>query len=62
MMILKILPEYPKDYNPVHFDARFAGALKFSTPICHGLLIVVITIAYIFGEAPLKNVLNSFVL
>ena len=26
------------DYNPVHFDARFAKAKKFSAPICHGLL------------------------
>lgn len=27
-----------RDYNPVHFDARFAGAKNFSAPICHGLL------------------------
>jgi len=26
-----------RDYNPVHFDARFAKALKFQEPICHGL-------------------------
>lgn len=26
------------DYNPVHFDARFAKAKNFSAPICHGLL------------------------
>ncbi|MBF0389258.1 MAG: MaoC family dehydratase [Desulfamplus sp.] len=26
------------DYNPVHFDACFAKAKKFSAPICHGLL------------------------
>ena len=27
-----------RDYNPVHFDARFAKARKFPQPICHGLL------------------------
>ncbi len=27
-----------RDYNPVHFDDRFAKARKFSAPICHGLL------------------------
>jgi acyl dehydratase len=27
-----------RDYNPVHFDARFAEAKNFSGPICHGLL------------------------
>jgi len=27
-----------RDYNPVHFDARFARAKGFSTTICHGLL------------------------
>lgn len=27
-----------RDYNPVHFDARFAKAKNFSEPICHGLL------------------------
>ncbi len=27
-----------RDYNPVHFDARFARARHFSAPICHGLL------------------------
>ena len=26
------------DYNPVHFDARFARARNFPTTICHGLL------------------------
>ena len=26
------------DYNPVHFDTRFARARNFSAPICHGLL------------------------
>lgn len=27
-----------KDYNPVHFDYRFAKARSFPAPICHGLL------------------------
>lgn len=27
-----------RDYNPIHFDARFAGTRNFSKPICHGLL------------------------
>jgi len=27
-----------RDYNPVHFDARFAKARNFSAPICHGLI------------------------
>jgi acyl dehydratase len=28
-----------RDYNPVHFDDRFAKAKNFSAPICHGLLV-----------------------
>ena len=28
-----------RDYNPVHFDVRFAKAKNFSAPICHGLLV-----------------------
>ena len=27
-----------RDYNPVHFDDRFAEARGFQAPICHGLL------------------------
>ncbi len=27
-----------RDYNPIHFDGRFAKAREFSAPICHGLL------------------------
>jgi acyl dehydratase len=27
-----------RDYNPVHFDARFDRARRFPAPICHGLL------------------------
>ncbi len=26
-----------RDYNPVHFDARFSEAKSFRAPICHGL-------------------------
>ena len=28
-----------RDYNPVHFDDRFADAMKFNGKICHGLLV-----------------------
>ena len=28
-----------RDYNPVHFDERFANVKKFKGRICHGLLI-----------------------
>ena len=28
-----------RDYNPVHFDLRFAKAKNFHDPICHGLLV-----------------------
>ncbi len=28
-----------RDYNPVHFDDRFAKIKNFERPICHGLLI-----------------------
>jgi 3-hydroxybutyryl-CoA dehydratase len=28
-----------RDYNPVHFDDRFASAKNFSGRICHGLLV-----------------------
>jgi 3-hydroxybutyryl-CoA dehydratase len=27
-----------RDYNPVHFDDRFAKVRNFAAPICHGLL------------------------
>jgi len=30
--------EVTRDYNPVHFDNRFAGAKNFTGRICHGLL------------------------
>jgi acyl dehydratase len=28
-----------RDYNPVHFDKRFANSKAFPNPICHGLLV-----------------------
>lgn len=28
-----------RDYNPVHYDARFAAAKNFRNRICHGLLV-----------------------
>jgi len=28
-----------RDYNPVHFDKRFAAQKKFNGRICHGLLV-----------------------
>ena len=31
--------EISRDYNPVHFDDRFANAEKFRGRICHGLLV-----------------------
>ena len=33
-----LFAQISRDYNPVHFDARFAKARNFSAPICHGLL------------------------
>jgi 3-hydroxybutyryl-CoA dehydratase len=33
-----LFAQISRDYNPIHFDARFAKARKFSAPICHGLL------------------------
>jgi len=29
--------EITRDYNPVHFDDRFAAVKKFDGRICHGL-------------------------
>src|SRR5215470_11211969 len=31
--------ELSRDYNPVHFDQRFAGVKGFREPVCHGLLV-----------------------
>jgi 3-hydroxybutyryl-CoA dehydratase len=28
-----------RDYNPIHFDVRFAKARNLISPICHGLLV-----------------------
>lgn len=33
-----LFAQISKDYNPVHFDARFAKARNFPRVICHGLL------------------------
>ncbi|HSV98496.1 MAG TPA: MaoC family dehydratase [Spirochaetota bacterium] len=35
----EIFGDITRDYNPVHYDARFAGAKGFAGPICHGLLV-----------------------
>ena len=31
--------EISRDYNPVHFDGRFAKAKNFAGPVCQGLLV-----------------------
>jgi acyl dehydratase len=31
--------EISKDYNPVHFDERFAKVKNFTGPVCQGLLV-----------------------
>jgi acyl dehydratase len=31
--------EISRDYNPVHFDQRFASIKNFHSRICHGLLV-----------------------
>jgi 3-hydroxybutyryl-CoA dehydratase len=36
---MKAFADITRDYNPVHFDSRFAGAKKFKRRICHGLLV-----------------------
>ena len=35
---MNIFADITRDYNPVHFDERFAAAKKFNGKICHGLL------------------------
>lgn len=35
---MKIFADITRDYNPVHFDERFAAAKNFNEKICHGLL------------------------
>ena len=34
-----VFADVSKDYNPVHFDQRFARAKNFHSRICHGLLV-----------------------
>jgi len=34
-----IFADISRDYNPVHFDDRFANAKGFPGRICHGLLV-----------------------
>ncbi len=34
-----LFAEISRDYNPVHFDARFARVKEFDGCICHGLLV-----------------------
>jgi len=36
---MKRFADISKDYNPVHFDDRFAKVKNFNGRICHGLLI-----------------------
>ena len=38
-----------KDYNPVHFDDRFASTKRFRGRICHGLLVASM-LTYIGGQ------------
>ena len=35
---VSLFAQISRDYNPIHFDARFAKVRKFSAVICHGLL------------------------
>ena len=34
-----VFGDITRDYNPVHYDPRFAAAKGFAGPICHGLLV-----------------------
>ncbi len=36
---ISVFAALTKDYNPVHFDKRFARIKKFEAKICHGLLV-----------------------
>ncbi len=36
---MEVFADITRDYNPVHFDDRFAEAKKFNGRICHGLLV-----------------------
>ena len=35
--------EISRDYNPVHFDERFAKVKNFTGPVCQGLLVASLT-------------------
>jgi acyl dehydratase len=35
---IQLFARISRDYNPVHFDARYAEARRFRAPISHGLL------------------------
>ncbi|MFJ2362686.1 MaoC family dehydratase [Pseudomonas sp. NPDC087697] len=35
---IQVFARISRDYNPVHFDARYAEARRFRAPISHGLL------------------------
>lgn len=35
---MNVFANITRDYNPVHFDERFASAKNFAGKICHGLL------------------------
>ncbi len=36
---MNLFADIARDYNPVHFDERFAKVKGFSSRICHGLLV-----------------------
>jgi len=36
---MNLFADITKDYNPVHFDERFANVKGFNGRICHGLLV-----------------------
>ena len=36
---VSLFADLTHDYNPVHFEARFARVKNFKGPICHGLLV-----------------------
>ena len=41
--------EISRDYNPVHFDERFAKVKNFTGPICQGFLVASLVIP-VFGS------------
>jgi len=36
---MQAFADVTRDYNPIHFEKRFADVKKFQDPICHGLLV-----------------------